>query len=198
MSVVTAPNKVVSKVTVLAYKMLLKFTGYGPDSMFIDQAVITEFEDGSLGVETYYTVNGEHPMIKDHFKNEPLMPGCLFIEMAAQAAYLGALRKQLVRPKMIRPTDYEAKMGEEAYPGDRLVTVCHIPTSIRARAIKSKDRKGIERLIDVFNQPVCVSLSLAEESWGGSRVPVATVTIRAVGKREVKITSGEAEQRLAA
>ena len=50
---------------------------------FIDE--VAEFKKDDT-LTAYYTLTGKEEFLKDHFKNFPVMPGVLLLEMATQAA----------------------------------------------------------------------------------------------------------------
>lgn len=61
----------------------LDFLPHGPEFRFVDQLI--ELQAGKSGVGEY-TVRGDEPFLRGHFPSEPIFPGVLLAEAAAQLA----------------------------------------------------------------------------------------------------------------
>ena len=61
----------------------LKWLPHGPEFRFLD--CLVSLEPGITGVGQY-TVRGDEPFLRGHFPGQPLFPGVLLVEAAAQLA----------------------------------------------------------------------------------------------------------------
>jgi len=61
----------------------LEFLPHGAEFRFIDR--LLELDPGMAGAGEYL-VRGDEPFLRGHFPNQPLMPGVLLLEAAAQLA----------------------------------------------------------------------------------------------------------------
>lgn len=61
----------------------LRHLPHGPEFRFLDR--LTELDPGRFG-RGEYRVRGDEPFLRGHFAGEPLFPGVLLIEAAAQLA----------------------------------------------------------------------------------------------------------------
>jgi len=85
---------------------------------FIDK--VTEFTKGDQ-LTAYYTLTGKEEFLKDHFKNFPVMPGVLLLEMAKQAAAALLRLSDSSDKRYYRLTGAEeARFGQFVKPESRL------------------------------------------------------------------------------
>ena len=61
----------------------LKLLPHGPEFRFVDR--LLSLTPGQAGVGEY-RVRGDEPFLRGHFPNEPIFPGVLLVEAAAQLA----------------------------------------------------------------------------------------------------------------
>src|SRR5436190_7765974 len=61
----------------------LKFLPHGPEFRFLDR--LLNLEPGKSGTGEY-TVRGDEPFLRGHFPGQPIFPGVLLVEAAAQLA----------------------------------------------------------------------------------------------------------------
>ena len=68
---------------------------HGPEFRFVDR--LLELEPGKRGVGEYH-VRGDEPFLRGHFPGDPLMPGVLLVEAAAQLAGIVAQSDPAIPP----------------------------------------------------------------------------------------------------
>ncbi|HLP75491.1 MAG TPA: 3-hydroxyacyl-ACP dehydratase FabZ family protein [Candidatus Paceibacterota bacterium] len=97
----------------------LKNLPHGPAFRFIDR--LTNLEPGRSGVGEY-TVRGDEPFLRGHFPGEPIFPGVLLVEAAAQLAGIVAQSDpQLSPPPGLKLTAIRGiKILGTARPGEVL------------------------------------------------------------------------------
>jgi 3-hydroxyacyl-[acyl-carrier-protein] dehydratase len=95
----------------------LKSLPHGPEFRFLDR--LTCLEPGKSG-EGEYTVRGDEPFLRGHFPGDPIFPGVLLVESAAQLAGAVAQSDPLVPPVAgLKLTALRAvKLPGAARPGD--------------------------------------------------------------------------------
>lgn len=101
---------------------------HGPEFRFLDR--VTFLDPGKCGTAEYH-VRGEEPFLKGHFPGDPLMPGVLLLEAAAQLAGVIAQTDPSQPPLAgLKLTAIRAaKIFGSARPGETLV----IKAAISAR-----------------------------------------------------------------
>jgi 3-hydroxyacyl-[acyl-carrier-protein] dehydratase len=98
---------------------------HGPEFRFIDRLVA--LDPGKSGASEY-TLRGDEPFLRGHFPGEPVLPGVLLIEAAAQlAGTVGQSDPQIVPLKGLRLTAVRgAKILGTAKPGEMISFEAHI------------------------------------------------------------------------
>ncbi len=66
-----------------AWQQALKLLPHGPEFRFVDR--LLNLEPGKSGTGEY-AVRGDEPFLRGHFPGQPLFPGVLLVEAAAQLA----------------------------------------------------------------------------------------------------------------
>ncbi|HVR35302.1 MAG TPA: 3-hydroxyacyl-ACP dehydratase FabZ family protein [Methylomirabilota bacterium] len=97
----------------------LKSLPHGPEFRFVDR--LLALEPGEHG-RAEYTLRGDEPFLAGHFPNDPLLPGVLLIESAAQLSGIIAQSDPRTPPlKALRLTALrQVKILGAARPGERI------------------------------------------------------------------------------
>src|SRR5580658_1620209 len=92
---------------------------HGPEFRFLD--CLTALDPGKSGA-AQYTVRGDEPFLKGHFPHQPLFPGVLLVEAAAQLAGSVAQSDPQISPlKNLKLTAMRAvKILGTARPGETI------------------------------------------------------------------------------
>jgi 3-hydroxyacyl-[acyl-carrier-protein] dehydratase len=101
------------------YRAALASLPHGAEFRFLDEVVA--LNPGVSGAATF-TIRGDEPFLKGHFPGEPLFPGVLMVEAAAQLAGVVARSRNLSQTGRLRLTALRAvKILGTAQPGQ---TIC--------------------------------------------------------------------------
>src|SRR3954454_19035144 len=120
----------------------LKLLPHGPEFRFLDR--LTELDPGKCG-SGEYTVRGDEPFLRGHFPGQPIFPGVLLVEAAAQLAGTVAQSDPQIPPLAgLKLTAVRAvKILGSARPGDviRLEAVVsgRLGNLVQARATATVD-----------------------------------------------------------
>src|ERR1700722_12077170 len=110
---------------------------HGPEFRFLDR--LTELDPGKSGTGEY-KLRGDEPFLKGHFPGQPLLPGVLLVEAAAQLAGTVAQSDPQIPPlKGLKLTAMRAvKILGTAKPGEivqlQATVTGRLGTLIQARA----------------------------------------------------------------
>lgn len=103
----------------------LLFLPHGPEFRFIDR--LLSLEPGKCSTATYQ-IRGDEPFLRGHFPGDPIFPGVLLIEAAAQLAGIVA-QSDPSRPPLpgLKLTAVRnAKIHGAASPGETLQLSAHL------------------------------------------------------------------------
>ena len=117
---------------------------------FIDK--VAEFKKGE-SLTAYYILTGKEEFLKDHFKNFPVMPGVLLLEMAKQAAgeFL-QLSNGSGRKYYRLASAEEVRFGQFVKPGSQL--------KVSVRLLKHEAETDLfDGRVDLMNPPFGKALS---------------------------------------
>ncbi|HXJ71894.1 MAG TPA: beta-hydroxyacyl-ACP dehydratase [Candidatus Dormibacteraeota bacterium] len=133
---------------------------HGPEFRFLDR--LTALEPGRAG-RSEYTVRGDEPFLKGHFPGQPLLPGVLLIEAAAQLAGVIAQSDPTLPPLPgLKLTAVRAKILGTARPGERIEFAAQV-TGRLGPLIQA------EATATLAGQPILqVNLTLSGEATGAS------------------------------
>jgi 3-hydroxyacyl-[acyl-carrier-protein] dehydratase len=130
---------------------------HGSEFRFVDR--LTLLDPGKSG-RGEYTLRGDEPFLRGHFPDEPLMPGVLLIEAAAQVAGTVAQSDPQIPPLQgLRLTAIRgAKILGTARPGETIVIEAEVNGRmaglIQASATVSvRDRKLLQTELTLSGQP---------------------------------------------
>lgn len=124
----------------------LSFLPHGPEFRFVDRVV--RLEPGRSG-EGEYRVRGDEPFLKGHFPGEPLFPGVLLLEAAAQLAGVVAQSDPNIPPlpELKLTALRNVKILGTARPGETICIVSQI-TGRLANLIQAAAKAFVgERLV---------------------------------------------------
>jgi 3-hydroxyacyl-[acyl-carrier-protein] dehydratase len=122
-----------------AFEAALARLPHGPEFRFIDR--LLELVPGRSGVGEYL-VRGEATFLRGHFPGEPLMPGVLLVEAAAQLAGVVAQSDPTIPPlpglklaalravKILRAVHPGVRLRIEARVAGRLGNLIHAETRV--------------------------------------------------------------------
>src|SRR5437879_7843831 len=98
---------------------------HGPEFRFLDRLLSLEPGKSGLGE---YTVRGDEPFLRGHFPGQPLFPGVLLVEAAAQLAGTVAQSDPQIPPlRRLKLTALRAvKILGTAKPGEVIRLTAHI------------------------------------------------------------------------
>lgn len=116
---------------------------HGPGFRFVDR--LLELVPGKSGVAEY-RVRGDEPFLRGHFPGDPMMPGVLLIEAAAQLAGVVAQSdpNHAPMPGLKLTALRQVKILGTAKPGDTL----HIRAEVQTRLGNLVQASGTVRLHD--------------------------------------------------
>lgn len=116
---------------------------HGPEFRFLDR--LLELDPGRYGVGEY-RVRGDEPFLRGHFPGEPLMPGVVLIEAAAQLAGVVA-QSDPTRPPLpgLKLTAVrQAKIRGTAGPG-QVLTIRAEVTGRMGHLVQARSRVSLGR-----------------------------------------------------
>lgn len=132
----------------------LSFLPHGPEFRFLDHVV--ELSPGTNGVGQYL-VRGDEPFLRGHFPGQPIFPGVLLVEAAAQLAGVVAQSDPKIPPlRGLKLTAIRnAKILGTARPGETI----RIEAEVTGRLGKLVQATAVARLADAVVLQVELVLS---------------------------------------
>lgn len=132
----------------------LSFLPHGPEFRFLDHVV--ELSPGKNGVGQYL-VRGDEPFLRGHFPGQPIFPGVLLVEAAAQLAGVVAQSDPKIPPlRGLKLTAIRnAKILGTARPGETI----RIEAEVTGRLGKLVQATAVARLADAVVLQVELVLS---------------------------------------
>src|SRR5438128_6731234 len=92
---------------------------HGPEFRFLDRLIL--LEPGKTGTGEY-KVRGDEPFLRGHFPGQPIFPGVLLVEAAAQLAGVVAQSDPAITPlsELKLTAIRQAKIFGSAKPGEKI------------------------------------------------------------------------------
>lgn len=131
---------------------------HGPEFRFIDE--LLELDPGVSG-KARYTVRGDEPFLRGHFPNDPLFPGVLILEAAAQLGGIVAQSDPTIPPLQgLKLTALRSiKIRGSAKPGEAIILAAkmmgRMPNLVQAEVRAEVDQTTIlEGVLVLSGEPV--------------------------------------------
>lgn len=124
----------------------LNLLPHGAEFRFIDR--LTKLDGGKSGAGEY-TVRGDEPFLRGHFPGEPIFPGVLLVEAAAQLAGVVAQSDPKIPPlKSLKLTALRnVKILDAAKPGEIILLEAHVTgrlgTLVQSQATASVQGRAV-------------------------------------------------------
>jgi 3-hydroxyacyl-[acyl-carrier-protein] dehydratase len=132
----------------------LSFLPHGPEFRFLDRLV--SLEPGVSGTGEY-TVRGDEPFLRGHFPGQPLMPGVLLVEAAAQLA--GVVVQSDLRVPPLPGLKLTAMRGVKITGSARPGEIIHLEARVLARMENLVQARATARVGDRLVLEVELTLS---------------------------------------